>query len=296
MLKALTREQFLGQNRIGLMLRVFATKEDDVARRVDLVEKTVERARSITIDGKPVFSRIDVLIYADKRFPDCDCGKTYAAMMERFKGNKLVFIEEGPGDIFCALGNYGFALALRHRIDYSVTFSPDAYSYMSAETVTDMVDAACDGALTVPVALNELRQGILEGRACGTFSMWHNLSIMTVGGMDLRAARPTNDKTAHYLRGWSEEKNADVYYPLAGVEELFPVARMIDAFGPCIAPIIPRGDGVPAYEVPTDPDLRERHFKKMGTKKERQDEHLVSIGYHPTEWLKYGVMKKYRHF
>lgn len=294
----ITAEQFFSKNRVALMLRVFATKEDDVQRRVELVGKTVERAQSIVVAGKPVFSRIDVLIYADKRYPDHDCGKTLPAMVESFKQNKLVSIEEGPGDIFCGLGNYGFALEARHRCDYSVTFSPDAYSYMTPETVEAMIAAACKGARGIGVVLNELRQSVLEGRLCGTFAMWHIASMLTVGGLDLRAARPTDDRVAHYMRGWSPEKNDHVFYHLAGVEEMFPCARMVDAFGPCLAPIMPIGDGVPAYEPPDpvkQPDLYARHIKKMGTKFERQVAHLASIG-HDISWLKGGVMPEYRRF
>ncbi len=294
----ITPEQFFSKNRVALMLRVFATKEDDVARRVELVSETVKRAQSIVVAGKPVFSRIDVLIYADKRFPDHDCGKTYPAMVKHFKENKLVFIEEGPGDIFCGLGNYGFVLEARHRCDYSVTFSPDAYAYMTTETVEAMIEAACKGARGIGVVLNELRESVLEGRLCGTFAMWHITSMLSVGGLDLRAARPTDDRSAHYLQGWSADKGDFVFYPLAGVEEMFPCVRMVETFGPCLAPVMPLGEGVPAYEAPDpvkQPDLYERHLRKMGTKFERQVAHLATLG-RDSSYLKGGVMPAYRRF
>ena len=97
------------------------------------------------------------------------------------------------------------------------------------------------------------------------------------------------------MRGW-DERQGDVYYQLAGVEEIIPLARLVETFGPCIAPIVPRGAGVQRYKVPDpvrDPELWRRHVAKMGTKYERQVALLSQIG-KDLSFLKGGVMPTYR--
>ncbi len=287
---------FLQKNRIGLFLRTFATKESDVERRVELMQSVFDRIDDLGTDFS-IFGRIDILIYADKRYPDADCGLTYKAMVDAFSDRNGVVIEEVPfGDIFCGLGNYGFAKQLRGGMNYTMTMSPEVHSYLHLENLIPMIEALMSGAKAVGLALNELSQSVLEGRLSGTFMMWDLISLLTVGGLDLRAARPKDERLAHYMRGWHEEKG-EVYYPLAGVEEMIPLAYLVDYFGPCLAALLPRGANDQCYQVPdrlTQPELWERHVRKMGTKFERQSTHLASIGY-DISWLKGGLMPAYRH-
>lgn len=262
-------------------------------RRVELMRNTLENVETIRKDESRIFSRVDILIYADKRYPDTDCGHTYSAMVEAFGDHEYVHIEEVPfGDIFCGLGNYGFALQLQSGMTHTMTMSPEVYSYVRLDTLDAMIDKLALGARAVGVALNELEESVLAGRLSGTFMIWDLLSLMTVGGLDLRAARPRDDREAHYMRGWHQDKG-DVYYHLAGVEEMIPLARMVEYFGPCLAAVLPQGDGRQRYQVPDrerQPELWERHVKKMGTKFERQSALLASIGY-DTSWLKGGLMQ-----
>ena len=63
-------EAEFGSKKVGLMLVVFATKPDDVGNRVTMVTETVERAMSMRrADERVLFSRIDVLVVADDRYP-----------------------------------------------------------------------------------------------------------------------------------------------------------------------------------------------------------------------------------
>jgi len=71
------------------------------------------------------------------------------------------------------------------------------------------------------VAINELTPSVLEGRLANTFCLWDNLALLSVGGFDLRAAKPQRIERAHYMRGWSKDKG-EVFYHLAGVEEVIP--------------------------------------------------------------------------
>ncbi|MFA5099213.1 MAG: hypothetical protein WC461_03345 [Candidatus Paceibacterota bacterium] len=291
------RREFVARKKVGLILRVYAAKEDQITARAMMIEKAVAAAREATVDGQQLIRRIDVLVWSDKNYTESDCGQTAAALREKFSGEKNLFISEFfYGDIFCGILNYGIVHQLRHGVDYSIIASAEAFSYMTPETTEAMVDAACSGALAIGVAINELTQSILDGRLANTFAMWDNVSLMTVGGFDLRAAKPANDSVAYFMRGWSPEKEENVFYHLAGVEEVIPLARMVETFGPCLAPILPRGEGVQHYQAPdpaVNPELWQRHIAKMGTKFERQCALLASIGIDPS-FLKGGVIPEYR--
>ncbi|MBU1179439.1 hypothetical protein KJ885_00675 [Patescibacteria group bacterium] len=294
-----TREGFLSRKRVGLILRTFATKEDDIPNRVAMAKKIIFRALNLRVDEQQLIKRIDLLVWSDKRYPGSDCGKTFSALTDALAD--FISIENirevSNGDLFCGMLNFGIAMQSRNRIDYSIIASPDAYSYLNDDTASAMVDAACNGALAIGVAIDELAQSTLEGRIANTLAMWHNISLQSVGGFDLRAAKARNDKIAHYLRGWHHEKGT-VFYELAGVEEVIPLAWMIDAFGNCIAPIRPQGEDNKRYEAPDpalQPELWERHISKLGTKLERQTAMLSSIGF-DISFLKGGVMPAYRTF
>lgn len=293
--------KFLSRISFGLILRVFAQKEADIPNRVEMVRELVERAASISAFGRRFLKTIDVLVWNDRRY-ESDCGKTLAAlrkgMQKKVNGVLVPISEVRHGDLFCGVLNYGIGSQLRRGIDYSIIVSPEAFGYMNSETIAKMIWAAKNGALAIGVAINELTQSILEGRIANTFTMWHNLSLLTVGGFDLRSAKPiADDRIAEYVRGWHPDKG-EVFYQIAGVEEIIPLARLTETFGPCIAPIMPQGEGVQQYVVPDpvgSPELHFRHVSKMGTKLERQAHHLAQIGFDPT-YIKGGVMPDYRTF
>lgn len=297
-MKKQTVQSFLTEKRIGLVLRVFAQKEEQIPDRVAMVKEAIGRARSIVVQGQLAIRYINVIVWADPRYRDSDCGKTTGALRAELGGTPDLFVNEfRDGDLFCGLLNYAVCHQLRHRVDYSLIASSEAFSYLNAETLEVMIEAACQGALAIGVAINELSQSILEGRLANTFAMWHNESLGEVGLFDLRAEKPIDDRLAHYMRGWSSEKG-DVFYHLAGVEEVIPLARLAIKKGPCIAPILPRGEGVKQYQAPDpvkEPELWLRHVSKMGTKIERQSALLAQIDCDLTI-LKGGVMPAYRTF
>lgn len=287
---------FLARRGVGLILRTFATKPEDVAARVKQVRELVDTVGGIRIAGTPVLKRIDVPVFADKRFGSrADCGDTADALKQEFRFDSLVTIHVvAHGDLFCGLLNFGVAQQLRHRVDYSLIMSSEARSYCNQETIEALLSAMMKGAKASGVAINELTDSIMKGRLANTFAMWDNMALLTVGGFDLRAAMPVDDRAAHHVRGVIEGE--DVYYAIAGVEEVIPLARLVEVYGPCIAPIRSRGDGVQVYQVPDQETQRElwgRHTKKMGTKLQRQLAHLFAIRMDPSI-LEYGVMDGYR--
>lgn len=310
-----TIKSFLSRNKIGAIERGFVglpkgvkslaevsaaqreNLEAIVADRVRMMAAKVETLFSLAVEGMPVISRVDVLVFADQHYADADCGLLAPALEKAFAGSeKRVFVHEVKhGDLFCGLLNYGVAVQMEAGCRYSLISSAEAASYFTPETVSDVVEAAAAGARAIGVAINELTESILEGRLANTFALWRNRDLLTVGGFDLRAAKPTDDKSACYMKGF-DRKAGDVFYPLAGVEEVIPLARMVETFGPCLAPIVPRGDGVQAYRVPDpaiDPEGYARHYKKMGTKMQRQAALLAAVNKDLT-YLEGGVLPQYR--
>ena len=288
----MNRKAFLNRKSVGLVLRTFASKPEQVISRVIQMKEMVKTAQSLTIDGTPIFKRIDIIVWHDETYADTDCGLTTTAMKTELIGEKNVYIHEFQhGDIFCGALNFAVAIQSRNGIDYTAIASTEALSYLTEDNISAMIDSFCAGALASGVAINELSDSIMSGRLANTLAIWHNISLLSVGGFDLRAAKPKNEKEAFYLKGWSEIKKSEVYYQLGGVEEVIPLARLVDTYGPCIAPILPQ-DGQ-YYIVPDpekDPELYSRHIAKMGTKLERQTAFLAQVGYDPS-FLKGGVLK-----
>ncbi|MBH41578.1 MAG: hypothetical protein CL685_02590 [Candidatus Magasanikbacteria bacterium] len=275
------------KNTFGLLLRVYSQNVDDIPKRIKMVENAISAAG-------PFVSRIDVLVWADKEYIDSDCGSTTSVLRARFRGNKLVHISEVKnGDLFCSVLNYGIALQTKNAVDYTIVASPEAFSYMTPSTMNNITQAAKDGALAIGVAINELTNSILEGRIANTFAAWHNLSLLTVGGFDLLAAKPKVPEMGEHVMGWSKENDKKVFYPLAGVEEVIPLARLVETFGKCIATILPSGDGVQKYETPeVSTEAYERHVRKIATKFRRQIIHLSKINTNP-ELLTGGILPGY---
>lgn len=294
----MNRKSFLEQKRIGVLMRVFAQKEDDIPNRIELVRNLLSRLDIAgVIDGKMRIDSVDVLVWADQRFLNSktkpDCGKTAQALREAFP-SQIKVREVRNGDLFCGVLNYGVAFQTRNRVDYSLILSPEAFPYINRETFTTVIDAAANGALAIGVAIDELRESILEGRIANTFALWHNISLMTVGGFDCRAELPEDDRFAYYFRGWEGEPTNTV---LSGVEEVRPLARMVQTFGSCIAPIVPQGEINGGYQIPDpqkQPELFERHVRKMRSKTERQSALLADIGFN-LSYLKGGVTSEYQH-
>jgi hypothetical protein len=289
----MTRKEFLEKTRISLILRTSASDPKDAPSRVDMTMKAVDIWRGIEIDGQRVISRIDILIPTDKRYKDSDCGET-ADFLKKFNpnnGNGFYVTEVLKGDNFCSILNDGMMLQARNGMDFAIIASSEASSYVTKETVTAIIDAAIDGALVVGVAINELAPSVRDGRAANTLTMWHIDSLMGVGGFDLRAAKPMDEKSTVWI-----DDGAGNRIKAQGAEEVIPIARIFMKFGrPCIASVEPQGEGIQRYEVPdpiTHPEAHATHVRKIGTKEPRQ-KYFASLVGCDFEFIKSGVMPGY---
>lgn len=288
----------MNERPIGVLARTFARREEDIPYRIEMLEKMVKTFDSITICGQPFVRRIDLLVWADlDNYPnEADCGKLAPALREHFEDYKNVYIQEvKSGGLCCGTLNYGTHIQTRKGCDYSLIVSPEVTSSLSQEIAEQMVEAAANGARATGVAFAEVAKVVLEGRLQNTFTLWHLQSLHAVGGFDVSVERMAKtDPQTRYLKGWSETERKTMYYPTGGVEEMLPLARLVDMFqkrhGPCIAPIKPKK--LEGYEMPDpekDPELYNRHAAKWATKIARQLAVLMNNGYH-TEHIKGGVM------
>lgn len=287
---------------VGALLRCFARESGLVDNAVKLALASVERMLSVQVGDRTFVSRIEILIPTDPDYAEKDCGETAGklrtAIAERnWKG---VFVSEvRHGDIFVGLLNYGMAKLLRAGCDYGIVLSKETEAYFTTEAAEDLVQAAEAGALVIPLAITELTESIMRGRAANTFSMWHLMSLIQVGGFDLRSAKPKKEASIKSRAEAWESGKLFYTYDNAGVEEIIPLIRLIRTFGPCIAPILPRGDGVKIWQAPDpqqDPEGYLRHVNKMGTKFVRQSYFAVSEHTDPEmSYLKGGVMVAYQH-
>lgn len=294
----------LHSKKIGAILRVFAKKPEQVSGAVEQTLELVRKLAATKIEGRPVISRVEILVPRDVNYADVDCGDTANALRNALSDNEgaetYVYVSEvRHGDIFCGVLNYGMAKLLRSGCDYGFVASKEAASYFNQQTAEAMVKAVEEGARVTGIALNELTESVMHGRIANTMAMWHVMSLMQVGGFDLRAAKPKlNSAILRKVQAWDMGRNEQLWtYDLAGVEEIIPLVRLVETFGSCIAPILPKGEGVQIYSVPdpaTDRDGYLRHMSKMGTKRERQTYFANSEGA-DLSYLMGGVIAEYRH-
>lgn len=293
----------LHRKTVGALLRCFARETHLVDNAVALALASVERMLSVRVQNRRFVSRVEILVPMDESYAEKDCGETAAKLREAIAArgwNKSVCVSEVQyGDIFVGILNYGVAKLLRNGCDYGIILSKEAEEYFTPEAAEDLVKAAEAGARVMGIALNELTESIMQGRIANTFAMWHLESLVQVGCYDARSAKPKKDAAIKSCaQAWDSEKNFYVY-DNAGVEEIIPLIRLIRTFGSCVAPILPRGEGVKIWKAPnpeTDPAGYIRHVNKLGTKFVRQSHFAQAENADPEmSFLKGGVMPAYRH-
>lgn len=274
---------------VGIIFRAFAAKSSQIDERIILVNEAIKKALNLYYKEMPVFKYVDVLVPSNKLFPSVDCGEMVEKLKALWNEEKRVRIHKSMGDLFCGTLNTGIAIQSESGIKYSLIASPDAHSYLTEENVFEMLKKADDGAKIVGLAIHELRESIQEGKVANTFCLWHNRSLVTVGGFNLLSAEAENEKRSHYLEG-SDAAGNPVYYKINGVEEVIPAALMVKTFGRCISIVEPQ-DEDQKYEVVSDPEIQKRHNAKMATKNARQNELLSMVGLHPSILENSGVIK-----
>ena len=292
--------KLLHNKKVGALLRCFSTNPELVERTVSLALASIERMLSVHVDKMQFVSRIEVLVPMDPAYAEMDCDQTAPRLRTAIKeaGWKNVFVSEvRHGDIFCSILNYGMWRLSSAGCAKALILSKEAEQYFAPEAAEDLVISAEKGARVSGIALKELTESIMQGRIANTFAMWDIPSLMQVSLFDLRNAKPAKEAAnKDRSEAWHSGKCFWVY-DRAGVEEIIPLIRLIRMFGPCIAPILPRGAGVKVWQAPDpiiDPEGYVRHENKLGTKFVRQS-YFASLEHADLSFLQGGVMPDYRH-
>ncbi len=274
--------KLLERNRVGALLRVYSYTPEAVDEQVSSAIEALKRLLVLRAGDRAVFSRIDFLVSSDQDFEDADCGLTAEALRNavhtEFLDAPVTIFEIKKGDVNCMLLNYGVANQLEDRISYSMILSHSAASFATQETAHRLLAAMYNRARVCGVAMDTLAPFVRKGLIMNTFAMWHNKSLMTVGGFDLLAAKPriVNANEKEKVTSFSDVKasrhgDGTVEYLAAGCEEIIPLTRLVDFFGPCISVVEPTGEDMSWKEF--DKDTNElaynRHLAKMATKQAR---------------------------
>ncbi|MEK9174834.1 MAG: hypothetical protein AAB725_02585 [Patescibacteria group bacterium] len=250
--------------RTAVLIRAFASKPEFVEKTLEAVVRTIDRLFELQQANQ--VHMVYVLVPSDGRYGDSDCGEI-AKAINRMNYHRVLVVET-LSDVFCGTLNLGIAEALSVGSTHGLIVSSGVSDYITNENMGAIREAHAGGALVTGLAIAELRDSIMAGRIANTFASWDLKKLVMVGGFDLRAAKPRkDDKLVHYMQG-KAEGDKEVYYHLAGVEEIIPLIRLTRQCGRCIAPIVPGGDA--EWKLPTDPEGLERHIKKIGTKFARQ--------------------------
>jgi hypothetical protein len=249
---------------------------------------------SLKVGRSTFFRRIDIMVAADPDYIDSDCGETAAIIRRLLRGkdeDEVIFTSEVlNGDLFCGLLNYGVARQVRTaRIDYTCIISPEAVSHATPAVLRSVKLAAQGGARAISIAFGDLAPSVQEGRFANTFCFWHNESLQTVGGFDLRASAEEKDPRQNLYLQRSDRRGKTTFYPLCGVEEIIPLVRLIKEFGKCLAVVTSKKG---AWEIPDpnkDPVAHRRHNEKMRSKLQRQAALAFQVGF-DLSYLEGGLM------
>ncbi len=296
--------KLLERNRVGALLRVFAFTEDALPFQLASAMDAVSRLLALRTNGRPTISRVDLLVSSDPDYEDTDCGFMASRLREtitqKFPDTNVFVSEIKKGDIYCMLLNYGVATQLEDRIPFSLIISHRTSCYITDENIHALLAAMYMKARVAGLILPEMSEGIQKGRVQDTFAIWHNKSLMTVGGFDLRASKPglTHAHLSEKITGISNEKtkrhgDGAVEYHLAGVEEIIPQIRLVRFFGPCIRVVLPSETSADTCEIPldVDPKAYHRHLAKLATKEERQRRFAAMEGV-DLEFIERGLMRQ----
>lgn len=275
-------EKLLERNRVGALIRIFAATPEEVAMQIDSAMIALRKLLALKTGARKTFARVDFLVSSDPDFDDSDCGETAPKLRElvhtEFPDAPINVYEIKKGDIYTMLLNYGIAIQLEDRVPYSLILSHREHEHIVEENIHALFAAMHNKARVAGLVLPEIEDTIGKGRIANTFAIWHNKSLLTVGGFDLRAGKPLKQEVdqTNTITGFSDryaERYGDgsIQYLAAGCEEIIPLLRMKKYFGPCIALVNPVDTSVtPAYDEILTEDWNKRHYAKLATKDGRQ--------------------------
>lgn len=287
-------ETLLQRKTFGAVLRVFANKPEQVVPQCDRNLRLARNMLELQTDERRIFSKVIIVVAADQRRVDHDCGKSYTYLRSQLeRGERIEIINATDDDLFCGVLNRGLK---RLNTDYGLVISGAAEEFLDKDFMEQAAVGFNAGAKVVGMAIKELQQLVHAGAVANTCAIWDIEELFAAGGFDHFAEQPfgpnkhgnlhTDERLVMYAQASDGETVRT--YPIAGVEEIIPLVRLVRKFGRCILAITPKGDA--QWEEPTDPDELKRHLSKMMNKEVRM-EWMARQANADLSFLRIGVMK-----
>ena len=225
--------------KIGVVLRAFAREGVSSSVTLEQVGQVLSRTNSLCHDEQLRMESymVDVVIPVNAAHIDHDNGKTAKLLGSGlpFHCNFRIFTSQA--DLFSGIVNQAMARQLRDGCTHSLCISSSCASFITPKNLWALCYACENGAKAAGLILPGMEKFIGEGCLTNTFAMWELIPLFTVGGFDMQMANRWKDDARNQYRMVGEER-----VPLTGLE-IPTIWRLINLFGPCIAPIIPVGDG-----------------------------------------------------
>ncbi len=271
---------------LGVILRCFSRTPDQVDSQVKQIHQLVEKL-TVVREGAPIH-RIDVVIPINHKFVDVDCGKTKRAL-GKLPTNIVATVRETQVDIFSGAINEAAAWQLSRGCTHTLVLSSSCGSLVSTENLTALIEPLEGDALATGLVLPDPTLGEFIKRGCitNTFAIWELNSFFAVGGLDLSLHNRYKDERLNkYVRG------PEGPIPITGLE-IPTVARLIECYGPCVAPVFPITGGEWKRPDPqTDPDGAAREEAKMRSKAERHYAIAARYGF-SLSYIESGILPGY---
>lgn len=227
----------------GILVRVYTPKVEEVSKRVDRALVHVRQILTVS-EEFPALRRVMLLVPQDY-----DCGQTYHTLrsliaMEGLQDRVGAYALRGYHS--CEVLNQAL-VELSTTDSHALIVSGKAVSYLTVTSMRAIDHALEEGAKVAGLAVDELRDIVLDGRVQNTFAAWDVDALLGVGGFDCKT----------------------------DVEEVAPIIRLARKFGLCIAPIDVESS---ALDVHTSASAKERHKQVMATKLDCQQAECERLG------------------
>lgn len=287
-------EKILQRKKFGALLRVYAGKPEAVKTQCDRALRLARKTLALQTTSRPVFSNVLILIAADTRRVDHDCGESYDYLRSQLeRGERIAVLNCPQDDLFCGILNRGMQ---RLHCDYGLVISGAAEDFLDLDFMEQAAKGFAGGAKVVGMAIKEMQSLVHNGAIANTCAVWDIEELMAAGGFDHAAEQPFGPNGHHNLytaerlvmHAQASDGQSVRTYPVAGVEEVIPLVRLVRKYGRCILAITPSSDA--AWHEPTDPDELERHRNKMANKTGRMEWMSRQAGAE-LSFLRAGVME-----
>ncbi len=281
--------------RVGVLMRSFARTSDKVEATVERVMNALKGVAWYSDAGAWFVGNVLVLVPTDKRYKDCDCGELAAKIRLAWKLHKeeidggghaplpraeVTVIELALGDVFVDTQNFAINFFSSKGCGAMITMAPSAARYFDEGTAKAAMNSIiADGAKVFGIKVPEdgIDDFVQRGTLGGPIAGWDLDALVEAGGFD---------ESARQAKVGEEKLNG-------GAEEIHPLVRIIEKYGPCMAPINPIGEPVEKRNLEGEELVR--HLKQIASKTDRQLAHASSFGRgYGLEFFARGVLKKYR--